>query len=88
MLALERQGVFLKAGKNFGWCASSAPVIRVGESPTLVKPSEQPVHSLGTETVRLGLSVGSGVREPQHESVKLLSLVKLEMEVNGDHLLQ
>ena len=42
----------------------------------LVIPSKEPIVSLGTEIVRLGLSVGKQEFEPQCESVKLLSLVK------------
>ena len=47
--------------KIYSWrCASSALEIEVGEIPTLVKFSEQPVLSLGAEAARLGLSVGKG----------------------------
>ena len=47
-----------------------------GESPCPTKHSEQSVHSLGAEAVRRGLSVGSGVREPQWETVKRFSPVR------------
>ena len=50
-------------------------IIQFGESPNPVKPSKQPVHSLGAKAARQGLSVGSGVREPQCESVKRYSPV-------------
>lgn len=43
----------------------------------MVIPSKEPLASLGAEIVRLGLSVGKQEFEPQCESVKLLSLVKL-----------
>ena len=58
-----------------GGCAGSVQTIQCGESPHPVKPSKQPVHSLGAEAARLGLSVGSGVQEPQCESVKRYSPV-------------
>ena len=58
-----------------GGCASSVQIIQFGESPNPVKPSKQPVHSLGAEAARSGLSVGSGVQEPQCESVKRYSPV-------------
>ena len=51
-------------------CAGSVQTIQRGDSSHPVKPSKQPVHSLGAEAARLGLSVGSGVQEPQCESVK------------------
>lgn len=44
---------------------------------SMVIPSKEPLVSLGAEVVRLGLSVGKQEFEPQCESVKLLSLVKL-----------
>ena len=47
-------------------------IIQFGESPNPTKLSKQSVHSLGAEG---GLSVGSGVREPQCESVKRYSPV-------------
>ena len=50
-------------------------IIQFGESPNPIKLSKQPVHSLGAEAARLGLSVGSGVQEPQCESVKRYSPV-------------
>ena len=50
-------------------------IIQFGESPNPIKLSKQSVHSLGAEAVRLGLSVGSGVQEPQCESVKRYSPV-------------
>lgn len=50
-------------------------IIQFGESPNPIKHSKQSVHSLGAEAARLGLSVGSGVREPQCESVKRYSPV-------------
>ena len=56
-------------------CAGSVQTIQCGESSHPVKPSKQPVHSLGAEAARLGLSVGRGVREPQCESVKRVSPV-------------
>ena len=49
--------------------------IQCDESPHPVKPSKQPVHSLGAEAARLGLSVGGGVQELQCESVKRYSPV-------------
>ena len=39
--------------------------------------SQPPLFSLGAEAVRLGLSVGRKLFEPQCESVKLLSLVRV-----------
>ena len=59
-----------------GGCAGSVQVRQQGESPCPTKRSEQSVHSLGAEAVRLGLSVGSGVREPQWETVKRFSPVR------------
>ena len=50
-------------------------IIQFGESPNPIKHSKQSVHSLEAEATRLGLSVGSGVREPQCESVKRYSPV-------------
>ena len=50
-------------------------IIQFGEIPNPVKLSKQPVHSLGAEAARLGVSVGSGAREPQCESVKRSSPV-------------
>lgn len=61
---------------NSRGCASSVQIIQFGESPNPVKPSKQPVHSLGAKAARQGLSVGSGVREPQCESVKQYSPVR------------
>ena len=51
-------------------------VIQFGERPNPTKCSEQSVLSLGVEAVRLGLSVGMGVREPQWETVKRFSPVR------------
>ena len=48
----------------------------MGETPSPVKLGRQPVLSLGAEAVRIGLSVGRGVREPQWETVKRYSLVR------------
>ena len=53
-----------------------ALVIQGGEIPPPVKPNQQPVLSLGVETVRSDLSVDEGVCEPQCESVKPISPVK------------
>ena len=53
-----------KAASLPGNGVTSAPVRCSGFSriePDPVKPSEQPVHSLGAEAVRLGLRVGNGV---------------------------
>ena len=52
-----------------------ALVIQGGEIPPPVKPNQQPVLSLGVETVRSDLSVDKGVCEPQCESVKPISPV-------------
>lgn len=57
-------------------CASSVQVIQQGASPCPIKRSEQSLLSLGAEAVRLGLSVGIGVREPQLETVKRFSPVR------------
>ena len=59
-----------------------APVRRIIYSwwnPNLVISSKEPVVSLGAKVVRLGLSVDKQEFEPQCESVKLLSLVKIYM---------
>ena len=56
-----------------------ALVIQGGEIPPPVKPNQQPVLSLGVETVRSDLSVDKGVCEPQCESVKPISPVNFVM---------
>ncbi len=57
---LKRMEISFGNNKIKKECASSALEIQTGESPVPAKSSEQPVHSLGAEAVRLGLSVGSG----------------------------
>ena len=65
------------AVKNDAEVRLKALVIQGGEIPPPVKPNQQPVLSLGVETVRSDLSVGKGVCEPQCESVKPISHVNV-----------
>ena len=76
---MERRGDKSTIDRGEACVRLKALVIQGGEIPPPVKPNQQPVLSLGVEAARSDLSVDKGVCEPQCESVKPISPVKVVM---------